>query len=167
MNEKSLGELVAVYVGDAGDVVDRILTNHTSGNVEGSALRKAVSEALGYRLARKKRPSGSIKVRIDLPNPREGENKVSAYIRSGMWRYVICPSYDEAHDFQWFVIDKLKPVLNRLHKTWNPRNLKRYRFLLAQLENAPLLLHDQLRGEPTGPGVYVLHHRDPKLLSAR
>lgn len=147
-----------IYVGDAGDVVRRILTNHCGGNVEGSALRKAVAEAMGYRLKRTRRPSGSIRVRIDLPNPREGERRVSEYLRSGKWRYVACCSYGEAHDFQWYVIERLKPLLNRVFRPWNHGRLQRYQSILVQLEEALALDCDQLRGKQSGPGVYVLFH---------
>ncbi|MEM3573648.1 MAG: hypothetical protein QXJ62_05415, partial [Nitrososphaeria archaeon] len=117
-----------IYVGDASDVVKRILTNHCSfsSNVEASALRCAVAEAMGYRLKRTKRPSGSTRIRIDLPNPREGEDIVSAYIHAGRWKYIICESYDEAHDFQWYVIDQLKPLLNKNVKPWNKQKTITY-----------------------------------------
>ena len=67
--------MLCLYVGDARDIVKRILTNHCTGNVEGSAFRKAVAEAIGYNLTYTKRKSGSMRVRIDFPNPREGEKK--------------------------------------------------------------------------------------------
>ena len=67
--------MIYVYVGDSRDVVKRIIVCHCNGNVEASALRKAVAEAMGYRLKKSRRESGSIRVRIDLPNPNEGEAK--------------------------------------------------------------------------------------------
>jgi len=149
-----------IYVGDAGDVVKRILTNHCSlsSNVEASALRIAVAESMGYRLRRTRRPSGSTKVRIDLPNPREGENMVSAYIRSGEWKYVICESYDEAHDFQWCVIDQLKPILNKKVQSWDIQKNLRYQSLVKQLLLSNPLSYTELSKEHSGPGVYVLFH---------
>jgi len=148
-----------IYVGDAGGVIKRIRTNHCSGNVEASALRRHVAKAKGYRIKSTRRTSGSIKARIDLPNPRTGEVDVSDYIRSGEWRYVICNSYAEANDFQWYVIDQLKPLLNKNCKPWNRENLQRYQALLAQLTNSPALNWDQLHGMQSGPGVYVLYHQ--------
>jgi len=149
-----------IYVGDAGDVVKRILTNHCSlsSNVEASALRSAVAEDMGYRLKRTRRLSGSTKVRIDLPNPREGENMVSAYIRSGEWKYIICKSYDEAHDFQWYVIDQLKPILNKNVQSWDTQKTLRYQSLLKQLSMSKPLSCTGLSKEHSGPGVYVLFH---------
>lgn len=148
-----------IYVGDASNVVKRILTNHCSGNIEASALRRAVAEDMGYHLRRTKRQSGSLRVRIDLPDPRDGENMVSAYIRSGEWKYVICESYDEAHDFQWYVIAQLKPILNRNFESWDPQKTSRYQFLLNQLLMSEPLNYDVLRESRSGPGVYVLFHK--------
>jgi len=49
-----------IYVGDARDVVKRIQNNHCGGNVEASALRKAVAEAMGYSLKRTRARSGDL-----------------------------------------------------------------------------------------------------------
>jgi len=152
------GEMI-IYVGDAHNVIKRIRTNHCSGNVEASALRKHVAEAKGYRIRSTRRSSGSTRVRIDLPNPRMGGKDVSDYIRSGKWRYVICNSYTEANDFQWYAIEQLNPALNRNCKPWNRGNLQRYQTLLAQLTSSPELNCDQLHGMQSGPGVYVLYHQ--------
>ena len=152
-----------IYVGDSKDVIKRIRTNHCRGNVEASALRKYVAEALGYRIKITKRPSGSRRVRIDLPDPRRGEKDVSDYIRSGKWRYVLCISSVEAEDFQWYVIDQLNPLLNRERKPWNHGNLQKYHSLLVQLKSSSALNYKQLSYMKSGPGVYVLHHqRKPK-----
>jgi len=150
---------MVIYVGDTQDVINRILTNHCRGNVEGSALRRHVAQAIGYGIKSTKRPSGSTKVRIDLPDPQKGETDVSNYIRSGKWRYVICNSYEEAHDFQWYVIEQLKPLLNKNYQPWNRNNLQRYQILLTQLTNCPALSCTQLRGMQSGSGVYALHHQ--------
>ena len=148
-----------IYVGDSTDVIKRIRTNHCSGNVEASALRKYIAVAKGYRIKSTKRSSGSIRVRIDLPNPRNGEIDVSGYIRSGKWKYVICNSYVEANDFQWYVIDQLKPLLNRILKPWNRENLKRYQSLLTKLTSSPEINYNQLSSMESGPGVYVFYHQ--------
>lgn len=152
-------EMKIIYVGDSRDVVKRILTNHCKGNVEASVLRKHVAEAMGYTFRRTKRPSGSIRVRIVLPNPKVGEDRVSDYICTGKWKYVICKSYGEAHDFQWYVIDRLNPVINKERRTWDFRNIKRYEQLLSQLINCPVLDWWQLQNKRSGPGVYILLHR--------
>ena len=39
-----------IYVGDSGKVMSRLRSNHCRGNVEASALRKYVAEAMGYKL---------------------------------------------------------------------------------------------------------------------
>jgi len=151
--------MIYVYVGDSRDVVKRIIVCHCNGNVEASALRKAVAEAMGYRLKKSRRESGSIRVRIDLPNPNEGEAKISSYIRSGKWKYIICQSYTEAYDFQWYVISQLKPLLNRKIKPWNTLRNKRYKELFAQMLKSQPLGCNELYGKPTGPGVYILIHQ--------
>ena len=54
-----------------------------------------------------------------MPNPREGEKAINAYIRSGCWRFVRCSSPSEANDFQWYVIDQLSPSLNIHRCRWH------------------------------------------------
>lgn len=150
---------MVIYVGDSGDVVNRLITTHCSGNVEGSALRLRVARAKGWGITRARRPSGSPRVRIDLPDPRTGEAEVSHYIRSGEWQYVLCDSYEEAHDFQWFTIEQLRPLLNSELRPWQQQNAQRYQALLGQLLSAHPLRCTELRGRSTGPGVYALHHQ--------
>ena len=153
------GKKKIIYVGESGDVLRRIQTNHCSGNVEASAFRKHVAAAMGYKIKKTKRVSGPTRVRIDLPNPRVGEDSVSNYIRSGEWRYVICNSHNEAKDFQWYVIDQLGPLLNRDRRPWSEKNLQRYQFLLAELRSSPAMNCGQFGGMRSGPGVYVFYHR--------
>jgi len=148
-----------VYAGDSRDVVKRIITNHCAGNVEASALRRYVAEAIGYQIKETKRPSGSTRVRINVLDPRKGEEEVSNYLRSGVWRYVICDSYEEANNFQWYVIDRFKPLLNREHRPWNQQNLHRYQALLSKMSTSSELTCSQLHGMRSGPGVYVLYHQ--------
>lgn len=148
-----------IYVGDSRDVIKRIRTNHCGGNVEASAFRRHVAEAKGYEIKSTKRSSGSTRVRIALPDPKVGEENVSDYIHSGKWRYVICNSYVEANNFQWYAIDQLKPILNKYCKLWNHGNLQRYQILLNQLIDSYLLSCDQLYGIQSGSGVYIFYHQ--------
>jgi hypothetical protein len=150
--------VLVIYVGDARDVVKRVRSNHCRSNVEASALRQYIAVGLGFSLARTARTTGTTRIRIDLLDPSAGEAQVSAYISGGAWRYVLCESYGEAADFQWFVIAQFDPLLNRDRRPWDAANETRYRALLAQLENAPLFTCAALKGQPTGPGVYVLYH---------
>lgn len=150
---------LALYVGDAGrNVVRRILKDHCGGNVEASILRRRVAEEMGYQIKPTRRQSGSIRYRIDDPNSQKGESDVSDYLRSGKWRYLVCDS-DEAHDFQWYAIDQIKPLLNKLCKPWNHNYLHKYRSLLAKLLESPMLAVDQMDSKQTGPGVYVFYHK--------
>ena len=148
-----------IYAGDSSDVIKRIRADHCKGNVEASTFRKQVAEAKGYRIKSTRRISGSMRVRIDLPNPQTGKMDVSDYINSGEWRYVICNSYAESNDFQFYVIDQLKPLLNKDRKPWNSKNLQTYQSLLAKLTSSPALNCDQLHEMQSGSGVYVFSHQ--------
>jgi len=150
---------MVIYVGDSGDVIKRIRTNHCSGNVEASALRKHIAKAKGFKIQSFKRASGSTRIRIDSPEPRNAENDVSSYIHSGSWKIVLCDSYKEAHDFQWFTVERLKPLLNVNIKPWNNNNLERYKYLFTQIENSTAFKYEQLKGATSGSGVYVLYHQ--------
>jgi hypothetical protein len=152
---------LCIYVGDSRDVARRLAADHSGGNVEGSALRRHVAEEMGYQLTRTKRSSGSTRVRIAPPNERSGELRVTAYIRSGAWKYVLCRSYDEASDFQWFAIERLNPLMNRLRRNWCRLELPRYEVLLGALEGRCLIEGGHLNGLDSGPGVYVLYHDRP------
>jgi len=160
MKDRDVNEMMyAVYVGDASDVVKRISENHCKGNVEASALRRHIAEAMGYKFKRVRRPSGSVRIRIDIADPKSGEERVSNYICSGKWKYVICESYGEAHDFQWYVIDKLNPLMNKDRRPWNHISVKRYGDIFSHLINCPPLSWKQLQNRRSGPGVYVLLHQ--------
>lgn len=147
------------YIGKSADVIRRIRSGHCSGNVEGSTLRLCIAKKMGYGFKRTRRSSGNIRIRIDLPNRRDGENNVSKYIRSGTWKYVLCESCAEALDFKWYAIDQLNPMLNVNRRPWNQMELTRYRSLLEELERSSMFSCEQLRELRTGPGVCVFFHK--------
>lgn len=147
-----------IYVGDTGNLLRRIKTNHCGGNVEGSALRRHVAEALGYTIKCEKKRSGNERKRIDLPNPQQGEKRVSDYIRSGEWRLIILDNCKIANDFQWFVIEKLSPLLNHKRKNYVRTNIALYTSLLQKLKNSPLLEIKHLSTVKSEPGVYIFYH---------
>ena len=149
--------MIAIYVGDASNLRRRI-RQHSRGNVEGSALRKHVAEALGYGLARTRRPSGSTRVRIDAPDPRAAEQQVSNYIAGGAWRWVACTSKEKAQVLQWAAIEALGPVLNRDRRP--PRADGRLQELAAELASASAVPHPSA-DPPDSPGVYALYHDAP------
>ena len=152
--------MYVIYVGDSKDVLKRIKTDHCRGNVEASALRRHIAEALGYRLRHQKRPSGSTRTRIDLPDPKQGEKRVSNYIQTGRWRVILCPTYETAKDFQWYAIEKLNPLLNRDRKTYQENRTAMYQQLLQELIESPLLGCTSIDPETrSGPGVYALYHQ--------
>lgn len=149
-----------IYVGDSKDVIKRIVTMHCRGNVESSAIRAHVAVAMGYILSKTRRTSSGVRIRIDLLHPGEGESAVSQYMQSGEWKYVICESYKEAHDFQWYAIKQLNPIMNPNRQQWNRTNMIRHEILLTRLVQSQGFDCAQLRGNPTGPGVYVLSHQE-------
>jgi len=152
--------MFTIYVGDSGDVVRRIQADHCGNNtnIEASSLRERLADHVGYQISKTKRPGGSTRKRLDLPEPRIGEQLISSYVRSGVWKFVICSSAREAKEFQWYAIEQLKPLLNIKCKSWKMENTERYKSLLATLLSSPSLRYAQLDGTYSGPGVYVLYH---------
>ena len=98
-----------IYVGDGAKIRERIRKNHCTGNLEGSALRKHIASNLGFAITKEKRPSGSTRGRLNIPNPMEGENNISNYLQSGEWKYLICETAEIAKDFQFYVVQNLIP----------------------------------------------------------
>lgn len=97
---------------------------------------------------------------LDLFNLKAGEQCITAYIRSGKWKFVACKSYTEAHNFQWFAIEQLSPKLNAELKSWDGDNHERYSHLLSKLQASPCVEYTQIGLIPSGPGVYVLFHEE-------
>jgi len=152
-----------IYIGDGNNLRVRILRNHCSGNVEGSALRKLVAGSMGFQLTKTRRPSRKPKVRLDMPNPSEGEARITEYVRSGTWNYVVCASYEEANAFQWFAIEALNPLLNQDRRASDQLRAARFKDLLVQLERSGPCDFSQRKQLPTGPGVYAIcHDSEPK-----
>lgn len=117
-----------LFVGVSGKTQTRI-NNHRKGNVEGSALRKNIATQFGFKLVKNRRPSGSIKISIDLQNRVEGENLISAYLKSGHWTFIECESSTEAEELKWFILNRVnpKPKLNVDTKGyWDEKKEKRY-----------------------------------------
>ena len=150
--------MYVIYVGDSKNIYRRLTTNHCRGNVEASALRRHVAEALGFRIRRERRPSGSTSVRIDLPAPDQGENAVSDYIRRGKWRTLVLDDYAVAHDFQWYVIEKLKPLLNRDYQKYPPHKRGLYGGFIQKLTHSEFVDCSSLNETYSHPGIYVLYH---------
>ena len=157
--------MFVIYVGDSRNVYKRIITNHYNGNVEASALRRYIAEAMGFNVRRQRRSSGSVRVRIDLPDPHYGENEVSDYVLHGMWKILLLDDYGFAHDFQWYLIEDLKPLLNRDCKQYNPNNFEEYNDLMQQLTDSPFITYSALDQNYSGPGIYVLYHQRKPLSS--
>ena len=147
-----------IYIGDANKLLNRIKSNHCSGNVEGSALRQHIALAMGYKLKRTKRNSGSTRIRIDSQEPHQDEKRVSDYIRNGKWRIILLDNYKTANDFQWFAIEKLCPLLNRKRKDYGQAYINLYTSFLQKLKNSPLLDYENICSIKSAPGVYIFYH---------
>lgn len=138
-----------IYVGYSQDIIKRIIDYHCSGNVDNSILRKHVASRI---------TGGNV-----LRNNRRLENRVSNYIRSGKWKYVICKSPGEARDFKKYVICQYNPPLNVHRGAWNARNNTRYRGMLRRLEHSAWFTCGSIRNKQTdAAGVCVFYHeREP------
>ena len=147
-----------IYIGDANNLLKRIKSNHCSGNVEGSALRQHIAEAMGYNLKRTKRPSRTMRIRINSKEPRQAEKRVTSFIRNGKWRIITLSNYETAYDFQWFAIDKLRPLLNRKSKDYIQTNVALYTSFLKSLKNSSLLDYENVINIEPKPGVYIFYH---------
>jgi hypothetical protein len=149
-----------IYIGDSENVLKRIKRNHCNGNVEASALRRHIAEAMGYKLKREKRPSGNTRIRIDLPVSLKGEKEISDYLRQGKWRVVTCDSYQLAKDFQWYAIEQLKPRLNRDRREYPKTKVAFFQKLLQQLAGSSFLDCNTIDETKSKPGVYILYHQE-------
>ena len=153
-----------IYIGDGSKIMNRIRNQHCSGNVEGSSLRKHIANALGFQFMRVQRANGSWRVRLNLPNPIIGEQQITNYLRSGHWKYIICPTGIEAKDFQFYAIQNIIPatLLNINQGQWDATKQNVYQGLLNQLINCNLYDYNQTIQIPNQPGVYLfVHNNEP------
>lgn len=152
-----------IYVGDSKNVAKRINRKHCTGNVKVSALRRTIAERMGFVIIEEKIHPKYIKVYIGGPHRKLSEKKISDYLAAGVWKSVRCESKAEAEDFQYYVIEKLNPHLNKKRISWNQAMESRYAILLSTLLDGQwlsrknILIHD-------GFGVYI--HGNEKLLPA-
>jgi hypothetical protein len=149
-----------IYIGDSGNISERVPTNHCSGDVEGSSFCKHVARAMGYPIGRMKRSrKNSTKLIITSTDSTIAKRNIKAYAKSGKWKFVLCADKKEAHDFQWYAIDRLNPKLNVDRRNWKQNQAQRYGQLLNSLIKCDLLDVSVLRHKAAGPGVYV--HYNP------
>jgi hypothetical protein len=146
------------YIGDSKSIRRRLTSEHCRGNINGSALRRHVATALGYQLSRVRRDSGKLKWKVDTENPRLAEQIISQYIRSGVWKHVVCQNADEAKDFQYYAIQSVNPLLNIDHGHWDGAQFQRYQQLLTELLASDEVTFQNLNTLPRSPGVYLLKH---------
>ena len=142
------------YVGDSNNLRNRV-RQHCNGNIESSALRKTIAKEMGFEIIKSIRPSGSRK--ISLQSDRN-EQVVSEYIQSGNWRVIACSSEDYARDFQWYVIDLLRPQLNKYMQFWNRDFEKEYGNKLTLLLDSSEIAFASTLEIAKLPGVYSLWH---------
>jgi hypothetical protein len=142
------------YVGDSKGLRSRV-RQHCIGNVESSALRKTIATAMGFEIISTKRPSGSRKISVESAST---EQIISAYIQSGSWRVVVCATSDEAREFQWYAIDKLRPPLNKLMQFWEEEFEAEYENLLNTLLESAQIQFETTLEISRESGVYSLWH---------
>ncbi len=149
------GNLRVVYVGESGRVKYRILNNHCFGNVDVSALRRSIAKyVFKYEVRKEKCNNKNAKFLI---NPLY-ELEITKYVLSGFWKVIFIDDRKEAKDFQYFLINKLKPLLNRMGGIYDTSNEKIYKKWFESLENAPLLSYKEILELECGTGVYVFYH---------
>ena len=110
---------------------------------------------MGFEILSTKRPSGSRKLSV---KPSSAEQIISAYIQSGTWKVVVCSSAEEAREFQWYAIDKVRPPLNKHMQFWENNCEDRYANLLDTLLKSTQIQFDSTLEISTEPGVYSLWH---------
>ena len=150
------------YIGDSNKIKNRV-RQHCTGNVESSALRKTIAEEMGFEIITVKRPSGSRKKTV---NPLSAEKLISDYIQSGKWRVVSCPTVEEARDFQWYGIDKMRPPLNKYMQFWDLNSENRYQQLLDDMLDSEFIEFASTLNITKEPGVYSLWHQDTPMVFA-
>ena len=142
------------YAGDSKSIKNRV-RQHCTGNVESSALRKTIAIQMGFEIVSKKRKSGSRKYSISQHN---GEEFVSQYLQSGLWKTCVCQSADEARNFQWYVIDKTRPNLNKYMQFWDTNSEEKYEIYLEDLLAEDGIEFQNISALDKSPGVYSLWH---------
>ena len=142
------------YIGDSNKIKNRV-RQHCTGNVESSALRKTIAEEMGFEIKTVKRPSGSRKKTV---NPLSAEKLISDYIQSGNWKVVSCQTVEEARDFQWYGIDKMRPPLNKYMQFWDLNCESVYQELLDDMLTSEFIEFSSTLNIIKEPGVYSLLH---------
>ncbi len=153
-----------IYIGDSSKIRTRIRNQHCGGNIEGSSMRKLVARNMGYTFTQERRINGSLKVRLNMPNPSSGEKLITNYIRFGVWKYVVCPPTIDAKDFQFYVIQNIipTPILNINHGNWQKDKGPIYQNMLQQLLNCAPHNYEETANIPDASGVYLfLHDKQP------
>lgn len=147
-----------LYVRDTRNLARRIRLNHLMGNIDGSAFRRHIARAMGFKVLKRRRHDGTVRRRLAEP---DGEGRISHYVASGLWRVHPCDTYEQASELQWFAIDRLRPSLNRKTGEW-PRGIENsLHDMLSSLQSSRALTGETLDQLPSSPGVYVFYHHFP------
>jgi len=151
-----------IYIGDGSKIKNRIRNQHCSGNVEGSSLRKHIAQAMDFTLTNQRRVNGSWRVRINLPNTIAGEQQITNYLRTGVWKFVVCPPEIDAKDFQFYAIQNINPtpILNINQGMWQVNMQATYQVMLNELSNCPVHNYAQTANIPNEYGVYLFIHEN-------
>lgn len=123
---------VVVYVGAAANVLEEIRKQHCLGRTPGSVLREQLAS----------------------------RGRSAAHLHSGRWRCMPCTSLDEAIDLRSYLVQRLRPALNKESSPWKREYSVLYHSLVQELNTLEALGCDELEATFAGPGVYVYYHGD-------
>jgi hypothetical protein len=112
---------------------------------------------MGFQLVKEQRENGTWRTRIGFPNPNDGEDRITNYVRTGKWKFIICPRGISAKDFQFYAIQHIFPIplLYIKQGVWDVSMLNTYQILLNQLEDCIALNYNQTTIIPNESGVYL------------
>ena len=152
-----MSKLNVIYIGESNNVKRRIINNHCFGNVDISALRRNIAKEFGYEIQKEKNSKGESVYFLIKSNY---ELEITKYIISGFWKIIILDKKEIAKDFQYFLINKLKPLLNKEKKNYDINKKDYYESLLKELEKQRCLSCDDVLNHKNlcKPGIYVFCH---------
>jgi hypothetical protein len=141
-----------IYVGRSGEVGTRI-KQHSKGTVHQSPIRKWVSSEWDELVASIPHRTAKGKPYRRKSTGKELEGEVSKYMQEGSWKAIPCKDDREAHDFEWYCVETLKPIVpDKTCKPLRKESSAGNKSLLDQLPD--VAGRDQVRGS----GVYFFYH---------
>lgn len=141
-----------LYIGHTSNARERLL-KHYAGNVDISTVRKTIATEMGFGVQKGAYVSMTTR-RVGLSE----EIAISLYMIRTTLKYAACSSAEMARDYHGYLIERLRPPLNKKTEKWNKEKESRYSGLTKELDVAPVLASSQLEEIPPVPIVYLLYH---------